>query len=360
MSNVTQFGSSSGGGGGGIGGGAFNRREIYVGPLSTTWTAGSDGIVEVNCWGGGGNGGGGTAPRAGGGGGGGGYVRYIYDMSAGDQLSITVGGSGGTSSVSSPTQSPTSPISATGGSAGGATSPSPDPLNSPVPGGAGGVGSGTVPTPRSGYLLTRSGGQGSIGSYAPTYSDQYGGGGGSAGSEYGNGIDNTGGPPVRRGVILGGAAIGGKGLTFPIPQAFLEPNPDPTRTDFVFTGKGGPGKWLTNLGAPVDLAYTPWFYSFELIGGEGGSGVKSDAPAPAPSPDTRTYYPEPRNTGGFLAGGAGGYRNGPANYNTLATVGTPGGYGGGGGGIGQVAPNYPAPTSNGVGGVGLVIVYYKI
>ena len=76
-------------------------------------------------------------------------------------MSITVGGQGGTSSVTCPSQSPTSPISATGGSDGGTSSPSPSPTNSPTPGGAGGSGSGTVPSPRSGLLWTADGGQGS-------------------------------------------------------------------------------------------------------------------------------------------------------------------------------------------------------
>jgi hypothetical protein len=348
MSNITQFSS------GGSGGTTFNRREVIVGPVSTTWTAGSTGIVEVNCWGGGGNGGGLTATTGGGGGGGGGYVRYIYDLTAGDQLSIIVGGSGGTSSVSCPTQSPTSPISATGGSAGGATSPSPDPTGSPVPGGAGGTGSGTVPTPRIGYLLTRSGGSGSVGYYAPTFNQHYGGGGGSAGSEYGDGISNTGDPTVTQGVILGGAAIGGKGLT----GQFSQPNPDPARSDILYNGQGGPGNWLVNLGAPADLPYTPWFKSTELIGGDGGSGAKFDTPTSSPTSYTFT----PQGGGGFLAGGAGGYRVGNPSifFNTIATIGTPGGHGGGGGGIGQQQPSYPGPLNNGVGGVGLVIVYYTI
>jgi hypothetical protein len=351
MSNITQFSS------GGSGGTTFNRREIIVGPVSTTWTAGSTGIVEVNCWGGGGNGGGGNAPQAGGGGGGGGYVRYIYDLTAGDQLSITVGGSGGTSSVSCPTQSPTSPISATGGSAGGNTSPNPNPTTSPVPGGAGGTGSGTVPAPRIGYLITRSGGSGSIGDYTPgALGTWYGGGGGSAGSEYGDGISNTGGPPITRSVILGGAGIGGKGLTDPSSQKVELPNPDPTRSTITYYGQGGPGNWLVNLGAPTDVAYTPWFKSTELIGGGGGSGAKYDAPTSAPT--TRTYNSQ--GDGGFLAGGSGGVRTSPLDIDTLVTVGTPGGYGGGGGGIGRAGPLYPAPLYNGAGGVGFVMIYYTI
>jgi hypothetical protein len=355
MSNITQFFPGGAGGGGGT---TFNRRQIFVGPLSTTWTAAADSVVEVNCWGGGGNGGGGGAPRSGGGGGGGGYVRYIYNLTAGDGLSITVGGSGGTSSVSCPTQSPTSPISATGGSAGAsAATPPISPVGNDIPGGAGGVGSGTVPAPRTAYLLTRTGGAGSKGVYADAYPYSYGGGGGSAGSEYGDGIDNTGGPPGKGGVISGGAGIGGKGLTNPPPQTFSEPNPDPTRTPLQWNAAGGPGNWLTNLGAPADLAYTPWFYSYELIGGDGGSGSKRDAPVP--SPTSITYYVT--IPGGFLAGGSGGSRAAsPEFYNTQPNVGGDGGYGGGGGGIGQAGPSYPAPLYNGAGGVGVVIVYFTI
>ena len=46
MSNITVIPS---GGGGGT---TFNK-EVYVGPAGTTFTAASDGLVEVNCWGGG-------------------------------------------------------------------------------------------------------------------------------------------------------------------------------------------------------------------------------------------------------------------------------------------------------------------
>jgi len=322
MSKVSQFFPSPGGGGS-----SFNRREIFVGPLSTTWTS-YGGQVEVNCWGGGGNGG---TPTGGSGGGGGGYVRYIYDLAAGDQLSITVGDSGGTSSVSCPTQSPTSPISATGGSTGAAPPGDPFSGSSFSDGGAGGAGSGTVPTPRSGLLLTRSGGSGNGGRQSNPAGPHIGGGGGCAGTEYGDGIDGF---PVSSPLSppegsRGGNAIGGVGI-------------DTT---------GGPGNWLTNLGAPANLEYTPWFYSYELIGGEGGTGAYSIPSFPSSTPVHAT-------PGGFLAGGGGGFRPvSPFSPDPTLGSGFPGGYGGGGGGMGQAL----SPTTvAGSGGVGVVILYYSI
>jgi len=371
MSNITVIPS---GGGGGT---TFNKREVYVGPASTTFTAASDGLVEVNCWGGGGNGGEGSGC---GGGGGGGYVRYVYDLSAGDSLSITVGGQGGTSSVTCPSQSPTSPISATGGSDGSATSPSPSPTNSVTPGGAGGSGSGTVPSPRAGLLWTADGGQGSPGNFAPAYGSYYGGGGGCAGSEFGDGVDNTNpptGPTTYNNVLLGGAGVGGKAeqTGSPQPQVYTENNPispdsappayPPSspylETDYTYYGKGGPGS--TVLGAPpAGVTWSPWFYSYEQIGGSGGNGIQQYTPGPSPT----TYNHRPAvasgSIGGFMAGGAGGHRPGPGTqfYNKPMNKGYPGGIAGGGGGMGQITPSNPGPTSFGSGGVGLVIIYYTI
>ena len=326
MSNVTQFSS------GGSGGTTFNRREVIVGPVSTTWTAGSTGIVEVNCWGGGGNGGEFTG---GSGGGGGGYVRYIYDLTAGDQLSIIVGGTGGTSSVSCPTQSPTSPISATGGSVGLDPGPTPTPGTVYADGGAGGVGSGTVPTPRIGYLLTRSGGSRINGGKIMRVQQVhyiFGGGGGCAGSEYGNGLSGV--PIVQSAAVgpygelegaRGGNGIGGVGI-------------DTT---------GGSGNWLINLGAPADAAYTPWFKSTDLIGGNGGNGTNKNGPTDVTN----------ATAGSFLAGGGGGFRPSVTPVSPAGGSGAPGGYCGGGGGMGQgLSPTVVAGT----GGVGLVMIYYTI
>lgn len=323
MSNITQFSS------GGSGGTTFNRREVIVGPVSTTWTAGSTGIVEVNCWGGGGNGGQFTG---GSGGGGGGYVRYIYDLTAGDQLSIIVGGSGGTSSVSCPTQSPTSPISATGGSVGlnpGPTTPGSSGV-AYADGGAGGVGSGTVPAPRIGYLLTRSGGSGNGGKQKNPAGPHIGGGGGCAGSPFGDGLSGV---PVESAISTysepegarGGNGIGGVGI-------------DTT---------GGLGNWLINLGAPADLPYIPWFNSTDLIGGNGGNGTNENTPT-----DTTDA-----TAGSFLAGGGGGMRPSSPPVSPPGASGAAGGYCGGGGGTAQIL----TPTTvAGTGGVGLVMIYYTI
>lgn len=348
MSNITQFFPGGSSGGGGIEGGGFNRRDVYVGPLSTTWTAGSPGNVEVTCWGGGGAG----APGpGGGGGGGGGYVRYIYSVVTGDQLSISVGATAGTSSVSCPTQSPTSPISATGGSnalAPELVTPSFDvaihgggnPQAGIGTGGAGGVGSGTVPSPRSGYLLTRSGGRGANGSgnspLGPGQNTYYGGGGGAAGNEYSNGTNAF--PPLGnpspgvnpQGFAVNGAGIGGVGIG----------------------SVGGPGNWLSNLGAPPTLPFTPWFYSYELIGGAGGDKGNSGPGTPTTNPPGTASGRD----GGFLAGGGGGERvSGGSQLNN--NTGGRGGIAGGGGGGGL--QNFPIGIA-GTGGVGIVIVYYSV
>ena len=315
MSNISQFFKSHKDG---INGGAYNRREVYVGPFSTTWTAGSAGNVEVCCWGGGGDGG--SGPGFGGsGGGGGGYVRYIYNMSVGDELSIVVGGSGESSSVSCPTQAPISPISATAGSVGVTTTSVSSTAYSI--GGAGGVGTGTVPAPRTGYLLTRTGGRGNGGMYNPPSGPHVGGGGGSAGNEYGDGSTSH---PGNQAYSSGGNGIGGNSYD----------NVDPST--------GGPGNWPVRLGAPSSLPYTPWFYSYEIIGGNGGNGSISPGVDATP--------------GGFLAGGGGGQRP-PAGSEAPLFSGAPGGYAGGGGGQAQ-DPGTGVTAGN--GGVGLVIVYYLV
>ncbi len=384
MSNIT-----------GIGGGAttFNKREIYIGPASKTFTAVSSGLVEVNCWGGGGNGG---SASGSGGGGGGGYVRYIYNLAAGDQLSITVGGQGGTSSVSCPSQSPTSPISATGGSTGGIPGPEPYPDPPAAPGGTGGSGTGTVPSPTSGFLWTADGGAGSIGKSWTGSTTWYGGGGGCAGSEYGDGVDNTNPPPSGPGggpnqygeVVIGGAGVGGNGNVFGLPgqpQVFEEENPfsptdipTPSRElDYTYIGKGGPGSktlgetpWAELYYNPSSrilsgISWSPWFYSHEQKGGSGGSGIRQTRHESAPAPNgPHSHRPAmvSGSMGGFMAGGVGGFRKDPSSryYNKPFNRGYPGGIAGGGGGLGQATSSFPAPTSFGSGGAGLVIIYYSI
>jgi hypothetical protein len=170
-----------------------------------------------------------------------------------------------------------------------------------------------------------------------------GGGGGCAGSEYGDGVSIPTPPPTSPGsseessVVTAGNAIGGVGI-------------DTT---------GGPGNWLSNLGAPADLAYTPWFYSYELIGGSGGNGGFWVAPNPVGPTPGQIITAAP---GGFLSGGGGGETRlptqAPPSQQSGASDGAPGGYGGGGGGRGY---EYPTTINiAGTGGVGVVIVYYKL
>ena len=358
----------------------YNRRQIHVGPISTTFTAVTAGPVEVNCWGGGGNGGETSGGTATGGGGGGGYVRYVYELEVGDQLDITVGGATQTSSVSCPTQSPTSPISASGGANGARTfegGGSTQPGGNVVPGGSGGTGTGTVPSSRTGYLLTRSGGDGSPGNFAPSNTTFYGGGGGSAGHEHGDGVNNTNpptGPAYYRNVIMGGAGIGGAGVQNPGPgatQTFTTSNPRndstlPTpfrQTNYTHFGKGGPGI-VNSLGAPPTYTeeYVSWFSSKDQKAGQGGNGVFEYAPFPSPTSYTRRTGKQSGTKGGFLAGGAGGFRINPSPryYNLPYIVGWDGGYAGGGGGSGGYAPSYPTTVSYGRGGAGIVIIYFNI
>jgi hypothetical protein len=188
------------------------NRQIFYGPSVQSWSVPSSITeVEVHVWGGGG---GGNGTACSGGGGGGGYARTRYKVSSTDILCITVGGDGGTSSVTIPTQSPISPMSATGGSNAQAlnpaccTSSTLNPLSCATGcgclyGGSGGTGSVSLgPTQPRSYCFTASGGLGGTGVYYcrifdpayPVVSDQgrcdlrsLAGGGGSAGSPRGPG-----------------------------------------------------------------------------------------------------------------------------------------------------------------------------
>ena len=210
MSNITQF-FSGGASGGGVNFGRIGK-EVYVGPLSKTWTAPDTCTeVEFHVWGGGG----GASAFDYGGGGGGGYVRHIYPISPGATFSITVGGSGGTSSVSCTSQSPTSPISATGGN----TSPLP---SGAVIGGTGGNAAFTIaPGVPTSYTLKYKGGSGGSGG-GPSGGGN--GGGGSAGSPYGDGRNGIPGNPSSAG--NGGAIenIFGTGSTWYYMSEFRSGN----------------------------------------------------------------------------------------------------------------------------------------
>lgn len=160
MSNISQFNGSSN-----------DRRIRYAlyGPAGPViWTAPS--TIRVNevlvvCVGGGGAGGSGSATGitnstptgqfaqstgvGGGGGGSGAIVGYTYPVSAGTQISLTAGGTSGTSSANNPGPAPI-PISAAGGSSGtNGTAQNPgNGQSAALSGGAGGSGgAATIPAP---------------------------------------------------------------------------------------------------------------------------------------------------------------------------------------------------------------------
>ena len=118
------------GGGGGLGGmQTFTSSGTFTIPSGKT-------VVKVTVVGGGGSGGGGSEGAGGGGGAGGTAIKYLTGLTPGNTLTVTRGAAGGTSSVSSGTQS-ISTISATGGGNGQFAQ-----FYSAVQGGAGGSGSG--------------------------------------------------------------------------------------------------------------------------------------------------------------------------------------------------------------------------
>jgi len=332
MSAISQFFSGSGGGGGGAGtnttGGKSNRL-IFVGPVSRTWTAPAAATeVEVHCWGGGGAGSGnsaevGVAPR-GGGGGGGGYVRHIYPNSLGTiTLSITVGGLGGTSSVTCPTQSPTSPISATGGS-----------TSTTNIGAAGGSGSFTIaPGIPTYYTFAASGGFGGNGSgpgvAAPPSSIIYslGGGGGAGGSPYGT----------------GGAGANMAGQPFPGPG-------------------GGGGGWGPAANGILNVGGVALKEDINDLRTAPNALITYNNLYPVPSPTTVKWFSVEdiatslldlggySNSASIFGGGGGGYSQ-PSGSISGGTSLIAGGGGGSGGYASIVRPSTP-------GGRGCVIIYW--
>ena len=151
----------------------FSNRIFFAGPASKTWNVpSSTREIEVHVWGGGGC----CAislptTNFAEGGGGGGYATARLNVSGGEQVSITVGASQGTSTVTLPGQSPNSPISATGGTC-------------CVPG----TGSITLAPPHpTNWCYVASGGSGRRQSLTCNCSGIGGIGGSSAGSPYGTG-----------------------------------------------------------------------------------------------------------------------------------------------------------------------------
>jgi hypothetical protein len=296
MSNISQFFAGSR---------KKNRRIIHgsVGVTTVTWRV-PPGVteVEVHCWGAGGN----SA------GGGGGYVTHVFPVTPSDSLLITAGASpGGTSSVSVPTQSPISPISATGGGAGA---------------GAGGSGSYTIAPGISTARTFNANG----GSASPS------GGGGAAGSPFGPGGNGG----VWTGYGSGGGGIGGPGGYGDFPNLFgggggsLGPGANVRPLSYPGGGLGKNGyKSSTVSATPVNAATVEnasgnddWFYVDEILGA--GGSVNS-------------------LNGGAGAGGA-GLSGLAGSGGILGGGGSPSGNGGlaGGGGNG------------GTGGAGLIILYW--
>ena len=311
MSNISQFFK---------GDSRKKNRKIFHGTnnVAIYWKP-PEGVteVEVHCWGGGGAG----QPRSGvsgHGGAGGGYVTHVYPVTPADHFSITVGAQAGTSSVSVPTQSPGSPISATGGENANTSS---------VP--IGGSGAYTI---AAGVSTARTfkadGGNGSAGL----------GGGGAAGSPFGNGRNG-----LYGGGGIGGAASYGGGGTSGDGNQYHGGN-----------GKTGVSIASTEFSA-TSVGNDDWFYVDEILGAGGPSAWASG------------NYPDPMVSQKKLgangsAGGGGGWPGGHGGILGGGASGTwplrlPGGNGGlGGGGGGNTAP--PGNGNAGAGGGGLVIVYW--
>ena len=220
----------------------LNNRCIFKGPQSVTWPV-PEGTTEVHVhvWGGGG-GGCGTPTAFDRGGGGGGYARTSLAVTDSDSLSITVGGLSGTSSVSVPTQTPGSPISATGGSPGSSTD-----------GGPGGSGSVTLaPTQCDWYCFVADGGMG-----GKPYAITVGAGGGAAGSPLG--VGGTGGEACAS--TYGGGIGAAPGGTYRSYQTRCFPDPANCGIACINSGNGG-----TFLGGQVcNVCWYP--VCFGILGG---------------------------------------------------------------------------------------------
>lgn len=408
MSNITQFFPGGGGSNNAAGtplyrGFTKQNRAIFIGPTSVNWTVPQDVTeIEVHCWGGGGNGS--TASvfghGGGGGGGGGGYVFHVYPVVKGDILAITVGGQGGTSSVTVPTQSPTNPISATGGSNGTLVSFPVSPQGGPGIaysgyGGLGGSGSYTIASGIStAYSITAKGGSGGNteeSSYYAGYPYAYwyisGAGGGAAGSPYGNGGDggsvpknslyeNTpgytkgggggaiGGNPGKHGGYGGyGPPSRGNGGSIEIAQYFISsPTIQSLNTIDNYKTYNIVGFGTTTINpSKIPPTNSLWFYVGEITGF--GAGPTPSSASGAGSGGGGEYGgPSPTYTNGTFLGGGGGshsywfiYPGGP--YNQFYSGGNGGLCGGGGGGsTTQYSPT--SGTGTGAGGAGVVIIYW--
>lgn len=337
MSNYsTFFPTSSGGGGSSSGTLPYNNRRIFTSEAggTCTWPVPSGTTsVEVHVWGGGGAAQG--APDNGGsqgGGGGGGYARAEYVVTDSDTLAITVGGPGGTSSVTIPTQSPGSPVSATGGSSAPGQS-----------GASGGTGSVSLASPHpTQYCFTASGGSGGAGS--PTIACNCAawppgvfnkvwmagrGGGGGAGSPRGNGSNGADNPDSNCTAFYsgGGGGIGGAGNLR---------NGGGSRgiANCVTCNSGGEGKTSNinanllgemNAATRADCHEDIW-WKVEDIGGAGGLGFGCLFNC--------TQNTQVMKGGSGAGGGGGGMSMQSCGTKFIAAQGAQGGFlGGGGGGV---------------------------
>lgn len=322
--------------------------------------------VEVHCWGAGGDGGffsqaplptGGTVSYTGGGGGGGGYVTHVFPVTSSDRLLIICGAApGGTSSVSVPTQSPISPISATGGSIGVQTSSSPVPLFPIVSSvGLGGVGSYTIaPGISTTRTFSASGGNGGgvfnapNPAAAPVPANVLAGAGGAAGSPFGPGGDGGVGSSGGGGGIGGpGGSPGPLGVSIYIPTDMsLGSSTGGGSLGGAVSPRGGRGirgyREVFPYVSPIDAVISnnvsnintdDWFYVDEILGSGGNGSFIHGGPGGGGS-----GFPG-SGDGGILGGAAG---NGRAGF----------------GGGGSYIPTGPTGTRGGRGGAGLVIIYW--
>lgn len=324
-----------------------NRRIFHgtVGVTTVTWLV-PPGVteVEVHCWGAGGNGG---PTYYGGGGGGGGYVTHIFPVTSSDRLLITAGASpGGTSSVSVPTQSPISPISATGGSTGVDAAGA----GSAGPSAPGGTGSFTIaPGISTARTFAASGGAGGAGYISGPGVGQHAGGGGAAGSPFGTGGAGAGGPTLGPVGAGGGGGIGGAGLSGGGGGGSLGAAPFDYRTGGA--GRNGIANTSTTLNTLTDS--DDWFYVDEILGAGGPTGTYAGTPLSGIPGEAgggggcSVLGGSFGGNGGILGGG--GSAGAPGSPNNTSV---PGNGGLAGGGAGNTVQN------TGRSGAGLVILYW--
>ena len=290
MSNIAQLGGSTPSPSSRV------RRRIFTSP-STLVVPDSTTLVEAHVWGGGG---GSPTPA---GGGGGGYATGQYVVTGGETFSITVGGLGGTSSVTCPSLSPNRPLSATGGS-----------------------------PATAGNSSNWTGGSGGTGAADPLLQERYTASGGTGGPASGGYIGNGVNAPDT---IGGGGAAGSLLGTGGNGQGTAPP------TDSAGGGGIGGTRGVSGSGGSPALKYgfqdPSWFFVNEIGGFSADVGITTTS-------DRKYIY------SGAGAGGSGGAVNESGGF-----LGGGGGTGAGGlaGGMGGGGPNSVADGSG-----GCVIIYF--